>query len=426
MSFEITILGSSGGPLEGSTCSILLKPANISYHDIINDNLPDQVLCIDAGSGMGKLTEIIHQETTTKTSYCNFLQYYPDCETVSYYYHPNVTITTPFSNFQPGRPILHTQNIFNNLQNYLISHSHLDHVCSVVINSAGFNKNMLNKILYGSHYTINAMQQHLFNGKIWPNMPSFKIVNLNYLESNRSERIGIYTVKMFDLSHGEFNKLTEDKEDAQHHSNSNSNSNNIWGKRYDRRRSSITTIPQNTSGLIIKNSEALNHHYLSSAFLITLEVPCTTKEPPPSILVFGDFESDLTSKLSRNLFIWKSIAPLILRNQLKAIVLECSNCKEIAANELYGHLTPKLLIYELKQLEHECKQLDTATTSTEQPLLGLNVIVNHVKEPIADPNQESQLHDPRKRILAELNKLNEIEKLGCNISIALSGTSIIV
>ena len=112
---------------------------------------------------------------------------------------------------------------------------------------------MLNKILYGSHYTINAMQQHLFNGKIWPNMPSFKIVNLNYLESNRSERIGIYTVKMFDLSHGEFNKLTEDKEDAQHHSNSNSNSNNIW-KRYDRRRSSITTIPQNTSGLIIKNS----------------------------------------------------------------------------------------------------------------------------------------------------------------------------
>ena len=145
MSFEITILGSSGGPLEGSTCSILLKPANISYHDIINDNLPDQVLCIDAGSGMGKLTEIIHQETTTKTSYCNFLQYYPDCETVSYYYHPNVTITTPFSNFQPGRPILHTQNIFNNLQNYLISHSHLDHVCSVVINSAGFNKHTLNK-----------------------------------------------------------------------------------------------------------------------------------------------------------------------------------------------------------------------------------------------------------------------------------------
>ena len=125
-------------------------------------------------------------------------------------------------------------------------------------------------------------------------------------------------------------------------------------------------------------------------------MPCTTKEPPPSILVFGDFESDLTSKLSRNLFIWKSIAPLILRNQLKAIVLECSNCKEIAANELYGHLTPKLLIYELKQLAHECKQLDTATTSTEQPLLGLNVIVNHVKEPIADPNQESQLHDPRK------------------------------
>ena len=312
------------------------------------------------------------------------------------------------------------------MENYLITHSHLDHVSALIINSAGFNNKLLNKIVYGSHCTINAIQKHLFNGKIWPNMPSFDIVDLRYMDSSHKFpiRVGKYDVKMFDLSHGEFSKLVEHEggphqliSSPQKIQNNNSlNAPSFEMGEHPRRRSSITTIPQNSHGIVMMNSEALNHHYLSSAFLIKHH------QQSSSILIFGDFESDLTSKLSRNSIIWQNVAPLVLSNQLSAIVLECSNSIEIDSNQLYGHLTPRLLIYELKQLQHECLRINSLVN---QPLLGLNVIVNHVKEPILESNDDEniQLQDPRKKVLIELNKLND---LGCNFSIALSGTSIIV
>ncbi|EMG46518.1 3',5'-cyclic-nucleotide phosphodiesterase, partial [Candida maltosa Xu316] len=404
MSFEITFLGSSGGPLEGSTCSILLKSVNISYEKILESHLTDELLCIDAGSGMGKLTEIIHQESTYQQSSCNLLYYYPDCEPISYYYHPSVTVTSPFKDFTPNRSLQHTQKIYNHLTNYLITHSHLDHVSALVVNSAGFNKKYSNKIVYGAHCTINALQKHLFNGKIWPNMPSFNIVDLRYLETNRHSQIGKYNISMFDLSHGEFSKLTEDPD---------TDCLAPLGKA-NHRRTSITTIPQNSNGSAMKNSEALNQHYLSSAFLVSRN--------KSNLLVFGDFESDLTSKLTRNLYIWQRVAPLIINQSMAGIVLECSNSFEIDPDQLYGHLTPKLLIYELKQLANACFAIDP---SINQPLQNLNIIVTHVKEPIFD-DDDIELSDPRKKILTELNKLNEMEKLGCNFSIALSGTSIII
>ena len=83
MSFEITFLGASGGPLEGNTCSLLLKSTNMSYSELLEletdvDSNPhtyktnsEEILCIDAGSGMGKLTEIIYQESKYHESACN-------------------------------------------------------------------------------------------------------------------------------------------------------------------------------------------------------------------------------------------------------------------------------------------------------------------------------------------------------------------
>lgn len=105
------------------------------------------------------------------------------------------------------------------MENYLITHSHLDHVSGLIINSAGFNNKLLNKFIYGSHCTINSIQKHLFNGTIWPNMPSFNIVNLRYMDSSLkySTRIGNYDVRIFDLSHGEFNKLVEEEKNHHHH-----------------------------------------------------------------------------------------------------------------------------------------------------------------------------------------------------------------
>ena len=410
MSFEITFLGASGGPLEGNTCSLLLKSTNITYSELLElgqdassnphtyKTNTEELLCIDAGSGMGKLTEIIHQESKFHHSACNLLKYYFDSEPIDYYYHKSIKRIEPFVNFNEYNTITYSKLLFNKLNNFLITHPHLDHVSSLVINSAGFTSNNPPKQVYGSKYTIKSLQLHYFNGVVWPNMPSFDILKLVPLEFQVVHRIGDYNVQMFPLSHGELN-LIESKEGGGRHS-------------------SVTTIPAGvnqdhyTMSTHRKSTDPDEHHYQSTSFLISRN--------DAYLLVFGDFESDLVSKLQRNLTIWKTVAPLVLEHKLKGVVLECSNARETDPNKLYGHLTPKYVIYELKQLQQECKSLG----SGEAPLKELNVIINHVKEPILSNIRE--ITDPRKHILQELNKYNEEEKLGCHISMALSGTTIVL
>ncbi|KAI5958732.1 PDE1 [Candida pseudojiufengensis] len=428
MSFEVTFLGTSGGPLEGNTCSILLKSTSIEYSTLleVDDHKPtelkenDEILVIDAGSGMGKLTDIIYQESKNKKSICNLLDYYYDSEPIHYYYHSSINLKRPFENFNKFNTISYTKLIFNKLNNFLISHPHLDHVSSLVINSAGFPTNNPPKQVYGSKYTINSLQNHYFNGIVWPNMPNFDILNLNSVEFEKSFKIGNYEIEMFPLSHGELNMIESKKQ---------KNNPSDGGKRH----SSITTIPagindENYIKTKIENDfthsnsgnleDPTQSHYQSSAFLINRN--------NSSILIFGDFESDLISKLQYNQKIWHKIAPLILKNQLKLIILECSNSFEIDENKLYGHLTPKYVIYELKQLEKEILKISDSTTKEQlqQPLRGLNIMINHIKEPLLTNTR--QIKDPRKQILLELNKLNTEEKLGVFFSIALSGTTIVV
>lgn len=609
MSFELTFLGTSGGPLEGNTCSILLKSADISYETILDLNIEednslsvrsnsqdesrknsatsnvsttsttsttstksttsttsltnldpslrlyklDELICVDAGSGMGKLTEIILQESKLQKSNCNLLDYYSDSESINFYYHPSIQITTPFIHFKQPNTIMYTKSIFQRLSNFLISHPHLDHVSSLVINSAGFATNNPPKQVWGSKYTINSLQNHYFNGVVWPNMPSFDILRLNQMKYKQSNNVGRFKVKMFPLSHGELNIITKKEKNG---GKENELSLEITG---NRRHSSITTIPpgvnddeyiktklssklggssstntlsslnmqplesypasptnttnptkpqvsdsvlepasmattlQNTSSQPTNGSKSnskfpledevdddAQSHYLSSAFLVTLThththahahthththtVPSTTNYLSPitpqedSILIFGDFESDSVSHLNYNLTIWKeAAAPLIISGRLRAIVVECSNSFEIDENKLYGHLTPRHVVNELKVLERECrlllaersqgsppsevrepeifvtenkkesdfeKSFKSTTRNLDQPLRGLNIIINHVKEPLL--SNYRQIRDPRKQILLELNKLNEEEKLGVYFSVALSGTSIII
>ncbi|RLV95163.1 3'5'-cyclic-nucleotide phosphodiesterase [Spathaspora sp. JA1] len=392
MSFELTFLGSSGGPLEGTTCSILVKPSHIPYSTIISDqSLTDELLCIDAGCGMGQLADIIHSETTSHKPHCKLLDYYPDTHSILDYYHNKVTVTTPFNKFPPRRAMHYSQTIFNLVSTFLITHPHLDHVASLVINSAGFT-NSPSKQIYGSSNTIDALQRHLFNGIIWPNMPNFEILNLIPLEFSKPTLINnsAYSITMFKLSHGELNKLD------------------------DHRRRSVVTIPTSCNG-------STKQHYQSSAYLIKHNMTGA------SLLVFGDFESDMISKLNRNHQLWLQIAPLIVSQKLRGMVVECSNPDYVPEDELYGHLTPSHLIYELSQLRKLCIELDPSNT---EPLRGLNVVVNHIKEPIVNfecrGKEIEEVKDPRYQALAELNRLNEVEGLNCRLSIALSGVSIII
>ncbi|CUM65340.1 uncharacterized protein PRCAT00002975001 [Priceomyces carsonii] len=358
MGFELTFLGSSGGPIDGSTCSILLKPSHITYEEILSGKLENQLLIIDAGSGVASLSETIRNEVKFKKPTSKILSLYTDSLPLEQYF--NSEVTTPFIKFPDSvSPLRHAFDIFKCVKSYLITHPHMDHICGLVVNSAGFTSS---KKIYGSDFTIDSLQKYILNDAIWPNMSRYNVLSLESRDFWTPFAVtDQFTILMFDICHG-----------------------NPAGK--------------------------TDTFYSSSAFLIQLN------SSTEYILIIGDFESDIVSKESKNLKIWKHIAPLIINESryLKGIVLECSMPNNYR-DELYGHMTPEHVIHELKVLDDECSKL---LPSNSRPLEGLNVIINHVKEPI-DGNS-----DPRRKLMRDLKLMNESHNLGLKLSLALTGVSL--
>lgn len=91
-------------------------------------------------------------------------------------------------------------------------------------------------------------------------------------------------------------------------------------------------------------------------------------------LYIGDTGSDISEKNNNLENLWKNISPLIIQKRLKAILVECSFPNEIAEDQLFGHLNPKLLSRELQNLAEivNFKQ-------NENYIKGLKIFVTHVK-----------------------------------------------
>lgn len=381
--FELIILGCSGGPLSGKTSSFLLKPTDVTLNSILEDNLGNDCLfAIDAGTGLTSIVDILNSSNTNGSKSSFLLDLYPrnpgGSNTIEEFTNcKNLAIEVPFkganatasaTNYQVANAIL------NSITGYLITHSHLDHVSSLVINSPAFAKT---KLVYGLEKCIESIKNNLFNDLVWPDLVGMDIVSPKTLEKDRCHT-GIskrYSITPFEVSHGT-------------HSHDQS-------------------------------------RYISTAFLIN------DLKHDYSILMFGDVESDLSSKANYNLWIWNSVKHLITGNRLNSIVIECSTVDK--QPPLFGHLTPSNLIYELLILRKLCvdtnfPEIDEMQLSYEdsiysnlecQPLNGLNLIITHVKETLDDTN-------PRQEILNKLNDLNLLHNLQIHFTIALSGVSLIL
>lgn len=372
MGFNITVLGSSGGSVEGSTCSLMIKPADLSYHDIIEGGHRHQLVCFDAGSGMGLLAEIIYNERHGIRDNSVIQRLYNDSQKSDCYI--KAPVSHPFKGLDPAiSPFLHAQRVFERLEVYLISHPHLDHVTALVLNSAG-TSNCKSKIVYGSESTTGALKNHIFNNIIWPDMSYLRRVVLtpkpHYSEFKTADET--YTITMFEISHG----------------------------------------------CTLLDTKAPHNRFMLLSFLLT------HNELKQSVMLFGDFESDVSSGLKLNLWVWKHIAPLIVKKlrPLRAIVLECSSPNSTTPESLYGHLKPKHLIEELTILNEQCLLCDS---SNKHPLENFDIIITHVKESLYDALDPCKHQmDPRTVILNELNELNKSAGLGLRISIAISGATI--
>ncbi|KAG7919406.1 hypothetical protein KL927_001535 [Ogataea polymorpha] len=343
--FELTVLGCSGGPVAGKTCAFLLKPSSISFQEALENEL-DCILALEAGAGIETIAEMIsdcRKNTSSVSSY--FSQLYSNAEDPSYYSDNNDLIKTqPFEDVSkdPANSSLQlAKEILNCMSAYIITHPHLDHVLGLVINSPCFTRQTP---IYGTQQTIDNLKDHIFNGKVWPPL---SYLTFNYLQPytenfNITESIAVET---FQVSHG----FTSPKE-----------------------------------------------LYKSSAFLFT------KTNDKGKLLFFGDVESDLSSNTKYNQHIWLTVADHILSKKLKAIVIECSSVDKKPGQPLFGHMTPTNLISELLNLQNICLE----KKATKHPLAGLNVLIIHVKEAfdhLGDPRKQvleslrrlNQKHDLR-------------------------------
>lgn len=219
------------------------------------------------------------------------------------------------------------------INSYFISHAHLDHVSGLIIGSPEDSK----KTIYASVDTIDVLRNYYFNWRVWP----------NFTDSGSGTRLGTYRMQLVrpaqSLSLG-LTRLTGE----------------MYPLSHDKSPSSMLLITSNNT----------------------------------AFAYFGDTGPDEIEK-SKNLdTVWRKLAEKVKQQQLKGMIIEVSYPNEVDDGKLYGHMTPKWLLKELKNLEKY--------SGEGQPLKGLSVVISHIKPSF----QQGQ--DVRKVIAAELTQGNDM------------------
>lgn len=225
----------------------------------------------------------------------------------------------------------------NHIRAYAISHAHLDHVAGMVMNAPDDSS----KPILGLPSTIDNIRDHLFSWKIWSNFgddgEGFRLKKFQYVRLTPGEK---YPVK-------------------------------------------------NTEMVVIPYELSHSGNSLSTAFLV--------ESDGAYMLYFGDVGPDAIEKSDRMQKIWNAVAPLVQDKTLHGIFLEVSFADDRPDNLLFGHLTPKWMIEELRTL--------AKIVNPDQPetaLHGLKVVVTHIKPTL---NRDDI---PERTIMNQLSELNDL------------------
>ncbi|UOQ82926.1 MULTISPECIES: MBL fold metallo-hydrolase [Hymenobacter] len=217
----------------------------------------------------------------------------------------------------------------NQIKAYLISHAHLDHVAGMLIGAPDDSP----KSIYGLQSCLTTIQNNYFNWQAWPNFgdggnpPALKKYQLRALVPQQETAIAntALQVQAFPLSHGK--------------------------------------------------------PYQSAAFLV--------RHGSSYLLYLGDTGADAVEQSQNLRTVWQAVQPLIKAHQLKAIFIEASYPNTQPEKQLFGHLTPALLMQEMDAL---------GQLTGPAALRGLPVIITHLKP---SPGNEALI----KKQLTEANKL---------------------
>ncbi|EIC84484.1 MBL fold metallo-hydrolase [Serratia sp. M24T3] len=257
----------------------------------------------------------------------------------------------PQVNAANSAPLTPQGAVFRNLiSGYFISHGHLDHLAGLIISSPQDSK----KPIYGSTETINTLRQYYFNWKVWP----------NFSDSGSGQRLGTYRLN------------------AQR-----------FGQRF-----SLANVGLN--GVIYP----LSHGGVGSSMLLVSTA--ATAQQQESFAFFGDTGADKLEKSQDLNAIWRVLGEEVKQHRLKGIIIETSYPNGIPDKQLFGHLTPTLLLGELAHLQQYA--------GGEGSLKGLKVVISHIKPSLTAGA------DPRADIIRQLEQGNQ---LGVNFIFMQQGDS---
>ena len=196
------------------------------------------------------------------------------------------------------------------IKGYCISHPHLDHVAGLLLNAPDDTP----KPIYGLAACLATVQQDYFNWQAWP----------NFGNGGRAPALSKYQLR--ELTPGQ-------------------------------------PTPLDSTALSVQ-AFVLSHGapYQSTAFLV--------RSHDSYLLYLGDTGADEIEKTHLLHDLWQAVAPLVQRHALKAIFIEASYPNAQPPAQLFGHLTPALLLQELAAL---------GQLAGPRSLRGLPVVVTHLK-----------------------------------------------
>ena len=238
--FKVVPLGVKGGIDESNLSAYMLAPAN-----------SDNYVCLDAGTlhfGIEKAVE-------------------------------NKIFSVPAE-----------QVLRKYIKGYLISHSHLDHLSGLIINSPDDTV----KNIYAFADCIETFKTRYFTWKSWA----------NFANEGETPQLKKYHYKVL---------------------------------------SPAGETPIENTEMTVKAFPLSHSNLTSAAFLV--------KSQDDYILYLGDVGPDEVEKSHNLQLLWQTIAPLVKEKKLKAIMIEVSFPDEQPDKTLFGHLTPHWLMKELDELE---------------------------------------------------------------------------
>lgn len=133
--FDIVVVGSGGGVDETNLSGYLLKPCDASWDD--------GIIALEAGSGHGALGHILKRNPTL--------------------FGPVIADDDPSKRITPF-------TVYSNVQCFLITHAHLDHISSLVVSAGTMGGGR--KFIYGSPQTLKDLET-IFSGRTWPKLAGY-------------------------------------------------------------------------------------------------------------------------------------------------------------------------------------------------------------------------------------------------------------